>query len=289
MEQNNPRIAFHPIVRHSATGIRSQNDALAVEEPLEISVGTTADNSAPVSVTMRTPGHDADLALGFLFTEGILRDLRHVANHGPVEKDCDRDTSNRYSVIFKSRHAPDLERLKRYFYTSSSCGICGKASIEAIRTVSDRQIGTMSDWSVDVLMELPARLRQLQGTFLETGGLHAAALVGADGKLTVVREDVGRHNAVDKIAGAILVETGIDASASLLLLSGRASFELVQKATMCGIPAIASIGAPSTLAVDLARENDMILVGFLSNSRLNVYSGAERITESSIRSFSVVR
>ena len=253
-----------------------REDVLAVEEPLEIRVAGT-----PLSITMRTPGSDFDLAAGFLVSEGVL----HHAEQLSAIRYCAGgavDGENTYNVLDVTL-APGVPRpdasLDRNFYMTSSCGLCGKASIDAVRTRSaypvDADPVTVTD---ELLTTLPYRLREGQAMFEKTGGLHAAALFdAATGALLVLREDVGRHNAVDKVVGWALKEGRLPLSGTVLMVSGRASFELVQKASMAGIPVLAAVSAPSSLAVDLGRELGLTVVGFLRGSSMVVYSGGERI------------
>ena len=255
---------------------RTRGDVLAVEEPLEIRVGGEA-----LSITMRTPGADFDLAAGFLVSEGIvhrtddLLAIRYCA--GATESG-----ENTYNVLDVALAAgvarPDASH-ERNFYMTSSCGLCGKASVDAVRTRSAHAVhddpATVSD---ELLVTLPDRLRAGQDVFEKTGGLHAAALFdAATGELLVLREDVGRHNAVDKVVGWALREGRLPLSGTVLMVSGRASFELVQKASMAGIPILAAVSAPSSLAVDLARDTGLTVVGFLRGNSMVVYSGSERI------------
>lgn len=250
---------------------REFGDVLAVEEPLEIRLGFPDGTHKAISITMRTPGDDGELAAGFLFTEGIIsspdqiEQIRHCG-----------DGTNTIRVDLHDCLDLDLKRLDRNFYTTSSCGVCGKASIEALATGVKR---TESDTKVtpDVIHSLPLRLREAQSVFDTTGGLHASALFEADGGLDIVREDVGRHNALDKVIGAKFLASKTPISNNLLLVSGRASFELVQKALMAGIPILAAVGAPSSLAVELAREYGMTLIGFVRDDRFNIYCGMERV------------
>jgi FdhD protein len=251
-------------------------DLLAVEEPLEIRLGQKS-----VSITMRTPGHDFELAAGFLFTEGILHDaaeIREIHWSPPHANGNPRQLGNSVTVELNAGVEVDLDRLERHFYTTSSCGVCGKASIEAIQMqgcpVLPRN-GPLVETSV--IHDLPATLRREQPVFERTGGLHAAALFDPQGKLQLLREDVGRHNAVDKLIGSQMLAGRTPLSGHLLLVSGRASFELVQKALMAGIPILAAVGAPSSLAVETAQRFNMTLLGFVRDGRFNIYSGASRI------------
>lgn len=248
-------------------------DTLVVEEPLEIRV-----NGSPVAVTMRTPGSDVELAQGFLLTEGVIAERDDVA----TVKYCrgEDDGVNSYNVLDVTLRAglqvPDSA--VRNFYTTSSCGICGKASLDAVRLASRHSPGDdPSTVAAATLSAMPDRLRSAQKVFAATGGLHGAALFDRDGTVLVVREDVGRHNAVDKVIGWGLEDERIPLSGSVLLVSGRASFELTQKAVMAGIPILAAVSAPSSLAVDLAAESGLTLVAFLRGDSMNVYSRPDRV------------
>jgi FdhD protein len=254
-------------------------DILAAEEPLEIRVGPAGRARPPLAVTMRTPGDDLDLALGFLLTEGLIAEDGDVLT---AQLCAGQEEPNNYNVVdvtLAPHVPPPRTDPTRNFYTTSSCGVCGKASIEALRT---RSRFPVADDPVSVppavLTGLPDRLRAAQRGFDRTGGLHAAGLFGADGDLLVVREDVGRHNAVDKVVGWALRERRLPLRGCVLLVSGRASFELTQKAWMAGIPILAAVSAPSTLAVDLAAEAGITLVAFLRGTTMNVYARPERIT-----------
>jgi FdhD protein len=221
---------------------------------------------------MRTPGDDEELALGFLFSEGVLRSPDDFA----MVKPCRGDNTVR--VELESKVAVDLDRLQRHFYTTSSCGVCGKSSLDALRIQGAEPLPTnIAQFERDVIVSLPERLRAAQQTFDQTGGLHAAAAFDARGKLIAVREDVGRHNAVDKVVGALLSDGRLPAPEMGLVVSGRASFELMQKALQASMPLLAAISAPSSLAVELAREFNVTLIGFLRGDNFNIYSGEERI------------
>ena len=258
-----------------------RQDNLAVEEPLEIRGGAAGPGRRrPLAVTMRTPGDDLDLAIGFLLTEGLIRSAEDVHT---AQLCAGAETPNTYNVVdvVLSPGVPEpVTDPSRNFYTTSSCGVCGKASIESVRTRS--QFAVQDDPLVvtaDLLAGLPDRLRAAQRAFDRTGGLHAAGLFTADGELVVLREDVGRHNAVDKVLGWATREGRLPLAGHVLLVSGRASFELTQKAWMAGVPLLAAVSAPSTLAVELAEEAGMTLVGFLRGPTMNVYAGAARIGE----------
>jgi formate dehydrogenase accessory protein FdhD len=245
-------------------------DLLAVEEPLEIRV-----DGDPLTVTMRTPGDDIDLAAGFLFTEGLLRGLGKVHEI----RMCDENVAD-VSVKPGAETLAARVAANRNFLTTSACGVCGKDSIASVRVRSTFDVAADPvRVSPEVLAGLPDRLREAQRVFSRTGGLHAAGLFGADGSLVVMREDVGRHNAVDKAAGWALRNGLLPLAGHVLLVSGRASFELVQKAVMIGAPVLAAVSAPSSLAASLAEESGLTLVGFLRGTTMNVYTGAERIAE----------
>lgn len=250
------------------------DDVLAIEEPLEIQLLYGAPPMLRnVSITMRTPGHDEELAAGFLFTEGIIEQRQAIEHISPVMQGM-----NTVCVTLHPGIQPRLHQADRNFYTTSSCGVCGKASIDAIKTVSPfRNAPGNLQISEGLLHGLHASLLQQQAVFDKTGGLHASGLFNPDGTLCLLREDVGRHNALDKLIGAALLQDLLPLNNRVLLLSGRASFELIQKAAMAGIKIVAAVGAPSSLAVELAQENDMTLVGFLRNERFNIYCGEERV------------
>jgi FdhD protein len=251
-------------------------DLLAVEEPLEIRIGGT-----PLTVTMRTPGDDIDLAAGFLFGEGLLNpsvDLRQIRMCDENVADVTLEPSA-LPLAADVQRATDARRSQRNFLTTSACGVCGKESIEAIRVTSRYDISADPvQVSPVVLASLPDRLRDAQRVFASTGGLHAAGLFTPDGTLLVLREDVGRHNAVDKVVGWALREGRLPLAGHILLVSGRASFELVQKAYVAGIPVLAAVSAPSSLAVSLAEEAGLTLVGFLRGTSMNAYTAAHRLT-----------
>lgn len=267
------------MLRGDGAGRRVRRDALATEEPLEIRLAPAGGAPQRVAVTMRTPGSDFELAAGFLFTEGVLRDPGDLAAIRYCVDEA-ADGAQQYNVV--SVHlAPgaafDADSLRRNFYTTSSCGVCGKASIEAVRGAGCPVAGAGPSVAAATLLALPARLREAQAVFERTGGLHGAALFTAEGELLRAREDVGRHNAVDKLVGAGLLAGELPWADRVLLVSGRLSFELVQKAARAGAAVLAGVSAPSSLAVELAEETGMTLVGFLREGRFNVYAGGERI------------
>ena len=250
----------------------SRSDLLAIEEPLQLCL-----NGFPLSITMRTPGSDLDLAVGFLFTEGIIEDVGQILSMraGPAE---DENSGERVTIRLKPEVAIDPGRIRRNFYTSSSCGVCGKLAMGAIEVrpaLPMRQSGPQ--FHADLIYRLPDLLRRAQDNFDRTGGIHAAALFSPEGALLGLREDVGRHNAVDKLIGFALRDGTVPLNDSLILVSGRAGFELVQKSVMAAIPVLAAVGAPSSLAVEVAQRFGMTLVGFLRGERFNVYSGHWRV------------
>lgn len=260
----------------------TMEDIVAVEEPLEIQLGSaTATGSAgkSISITMRTPGDDVDLALGFLYTEGIIQSAREVveiSHRGPAA-----DDSGLRNTIRVDLH-PDIdiaiEKLQRHFYTTSSCGVCGKASLDALHVAGQQTLaGQQSRFSRDMIVAMPDRVRDKQSLFESTGGLHAAAVFDAHGEILVVKEDVGRHNAMDKVIGSLLRDGKLPGHEFGLLVSGRASFELMQKALVARIPLLSAVGAPSSLAISTAREFGMTLIGFLRNGSFNIYAGEQRL------------
>jgi len=264
------------VQRLTAGTATTRPETLVVEEPLEIRV-----NGAPITVTMRTPGADMELAQGFLLTEGVIAGRGDVLG---IRYCGGRDASgaNTYNVLEVSLAPgvapPDVD-VTRNFYTTSSCGVCGKASLDAVRLVSRFAPGADSAAvAADALGAMPRQLRAAQKVFHSTGGLHAAALFTTDGAMLAVREDVGRHNAVDKVIGWALERELVPLTGSVLLVSGRASFELTQKAVMAGIPVLAAVSAPSSLAVSLAQESGITLVAFLRGESMNVYTRPDRIT-----------
>ncbi|SFI13895.1 formate dehydrogenase accessory sulfurtransferase FdhD [Halpernia frigidisoli] len=255
----------------------SKNDNLAIEEPLEISLKIASKTGIhPLSVTMRTPGNDRDLAIGFLFTEGIINQKSNLS--GKISAQVEE---NKLIVEFSSEFNPDLQKLKRNFYTTSSCGVCGKESIEAIKQVCKIPIlKPETSVKMETLFSLTEKLLNVQKTFESTGGIHASALFDLEGNLINYREDVGRHNALDKLIGSELLKyenEDFSLKNRIVLLSGRASFELIQKCAMAGVPIICAIGAPSSLAVETAENFGITLVGFLKNGNANIYCGADKL------------
>ena len=276
------RVPVHRVSPSQDAASEPVDDSLAVEEPLEIRLGHTGPTgftTRSLAVTMRTPGADFDLAAGFLFTEGIVRsrdDIARIAHAGPSRGR--NHTRNIVRVDLQPGVAIDLERLRRNFTVSSSCGVCGKASIEALAVRGCAALPAGSPRiRPEVLAALPERLRAAQPVFHQTGGLHAAGLFSSTGVLLAVREDVGRHNALDKLIGAKLLDGELPLPDSVLVLSGRIGFELVQKALIARIPIVAAVGAPTSLAVELAREFDITLAGFMRPGGFNLYSAPQRI------------
>lgn len=276
------------ITRVTGGGTDERAETLVVEEPLEIRV-----NGSPVTVTMRTPGSDVELAQGFLLTEGVIAQRDDVATvrycrgarsspESLRSNSPDPDGVNSYNVLDVTLSPgvppPDLD-VTRNFYTTSSCGVCGKSSLDAVRLASRHSPGDdPTTVAAATLSAMPGQLRSAQKVFATTGGLHGAALFDADGSMLVAREDVGRHNAVDKVIGWALENGRVPLAGSVLLVSGRASFELTQKAVMAGIPVLAAVSAPSSLAVDLATQSGLTLVAFLRGDSMNVYSRRDRVT-----------
>jgi FdhD protein len=277
---SDPALATVRVCRIAAAGLAVQSDILAVEEPLEIRLGCNVGGRRvhhAVSITMRTPGHDLELAVGFLFTEGILVAPEQVA----AIRAC--GAGNVACVDLQPGVAVDLARLERHFYTSSSCGVCGKASLEAVRVCCRQRLPEGRPVvEAAVIQRLPEALRAAQTVFDCTGGLHAAALFDTGGNLLCLREDVGRHNALDKLIGAQFLAGRTPLSEDVLLVSGRASFELVQKTVVAGIPILAAVGAPSSLAVSLAQEHGLSVLGFVRQDRFNIYTGAERFRQGAL-------
>ena len=269
------------VARLGATGMERAGDAVSIEEPLEIRLSYSdgqARREQSIAVTMRTPGEDEALATGFLAGEAIVgnpTDIRRAEHSGPPSPD--KGLRNILRVELADWVRVDLEKLKRHFYTSSSCGVCGKASLAAVAHEAPARERSGFAVSADKLRQLPAALRGLQREFSRTGGLHAAASFDANGRLRHIHEDVGRHNALDKLVGSCFREGGL--SGRGILLSGRASFELIQKAAMAGVGLVAAIGAPSSLAIELAEQEGITLVGFLKSSGFNLYCHERRVLE----------
>ena len=276
---SSPSSSTYTIKKVSNSVAIDAEDSLATEEPLEIRLvyGNGGQRTTKnISVTMRTPGHDRELATGFLFTEEVISGREQIKGF-PEAKGAFNE--NIVVVELNEDVVFDVGKLERHFYTSSSCGVCGKASIEAVRTVAEGE-----DYPFDGITlpfrsfyQLPELLNSQQEVFRSTGGLHASALFDLDNNLLALREDVGRHNALDKLIGAALLEGKVPLDKHILLLSGRASFELIQKAAAAGIKIVAAVGAPSSLAVQLANEFNITLIGFLRNERYNIYSGMHRV------------
>jgi FdhD protein len=252
--------------------LRRKDDYLAAEEPLEIRVG-----AEPLSVTMRTPGHDLELTAGFLFTEGLIQYREQLLVLEDLVEEKQQNRGNVVHVELAPESTPDFEKMRRHFFAASSCGICGKASIDSVRARAMTPPNADFRLRAELLVELPDALRASQAVFGRTGGLHAAALFDARGRLLVLREDIGRHNAVDKVIGWALLEDRIPLGDTAMLVSGRGGFEIVQKAIVAVLPVVASVSAPSGLAVQLARELRLTLIGFLRERRFVIYSGEERL------------
>jgi len=256
------------VIRVSGAARREATDELAVEEPLEIRIDTR-----PFVVTMRTPGHDEELAAGFLFTEGLIASRKDIAE---IHENRRNRSGNSLDVFLSAGSSIDLDRLRRRSFVSSSCGVCGKESIRALQK-RFKPIRSRVRVASELLLDLPNRLRAAQSTFERTGGLHAAGIFTPDGKLIVAREDIGRHNAVDKVVGFGVLNSLLPFSEHVLVVSGRASFEIIQKAIAAKIPIICAVSAPSSLAVEFARANGQTLVGFIREKRMNVYAGKQRL------------
>jgi FdhD protein len=280
------KAAVAPIKILKINNVESEltDDLLAVEEPMEIRIGFGKNNNREqrnISVTMRTPGNDFELALGFLFTEGIIENVNDVSQIKYCsELNSKQDNNNIVRVELNENIVFDFSKIQRNFYTTSSCGVCGKASIDAIKTVCNTKVTEENlKVSQNVILALPDKLRSSQNVFEYTGGLHACALFDNNGNIELIREDVGRHNALDKLIGAVIGnknQTQLFEN-KILLLSGRASFELIQKAAMANIKIICAVGAPSSLAVETAIEFGITLIGFLREKRFNVYTNFERV------------
>jgi FdhD protein len=263
--------AFRSVVRRTAEGERNEQDEVAAEEPLELRV-----EGKSVAVVMRTPGADRELAAGFLVTEGIIRSAREIFDITQCLEVAPEAKGNVLDVALVDPSSLDLARLSRHLFSASSCGICGKASIDAIRqSFPPVEDGPCIDAAT--IAALPEKLASAQAAFLRTGGLHACALFDLRGDLLAVREDVGRHNALDKLIGWALFENRLPLRECILLLSGRVSFEMMQKALAAGIPIVSAISAPTSLAIDFAASSRQTLIGFLRPGRMNIYTGANRL------------
>lgn len=270
-----PAVKTIKINRYKNKQFASCNDLVAIEEPLEIRITYGLPDSRKqknISVTMRTPGNDFELATGFLFTEGIIKHVKEIYSItycSNINKITQQD--NIVNVELQADVLVDIEKLNRHFYTTSSCGVCGKSSIDAVQINCDIIPNDNTKIQTSTILNLPKQLTKRQTVFEHTGGIHASALFSENGELCIVREDVGRHNALDKLIGACITNQ-INTSNTILLLSGRASFELIQKAAVASIPVVCAIGAPSSLAVELANETGITLIGFLKNESFNVYT-----------------
>ena len=263
--QSKPNVALTSVDQWEDGSVSHVQDYLAVEEPLEIRIG-----NSPISVTMRTPGHDLELTAGFLFTEGIISNRAELSA---------LEAANPNTVIAEIANGGSAQvDLQRNFFAASSCGICGKATIESVRIRGIKPVNSAFGIDPEVLCSLPQRLRESQAAFGRTGGLHAAAIFNAGGEMLVLREDIGRHNAVDKVIGWALQNDRIPLNDSVLMVSGRGGFEIAQKALVAGIPVLASVSAPSSLAVQIAREFGMTMIGFLRGRRFVAYSALLRVT-----------
>ncbi|MTI22342.1 formate dehydrogenase accessory sulfurtransferase FdhD [Fulvivirga sp. RKSG066] len=274
------RVAGVEILKRSESGELRKTDLLAVEEPLELRLefgDAQHREEKSLAVTMRTPGHDLELALGFLFTEGFIKSADQVRQIFHCEQvKSEEERGNVVKICLQPDVTVNLANTERNFYTSSSCGVCGKESIEALSFYC-KKIDSPLKIAENILFAAPEKMRAAQDVFEHTGGLHAAALFDQTGELKLLREDIGRHNALDKLIGAALAEDMIPLHEYYVVVSGRVGFELVQKSTAAGIPLLAAVGAPSSLAVKLADEYNMTLVGFLRDKKYNIYTGEHRI------------
>ena len=282
MDKLRPVATQKPIEQVRDGKISQCGDFLSIEEPLEIQIGFTKDGekqSESLSITMRTPGDDIDLVVGFLYTEGIIQSMDQISSIGPIgEVSGQYGLQNTLLVELAPGHQINLKRFQRYFYTNSSCGVCGKNSLQALELMHSPTLDSQCPKIAEQLLKtLPQSLQNQQNQFQKTGGIHAAALFLSDGDLIDLKEDVGRHNAVDKLIGVQVQGNKLPAKDILLMVSGRVSFELIQKALMADIGFMAAVGAPTSLAVELAEEHNMTLVGFLKEAGFNIYSGKQRI------------
>ncbi len=278
MSKSTTNIKVKKITKATST---EANDFLAIEEPLEIQLAWKEAGVAKqksISITMRTPGHDVDLAIGFLFTEGIIQSPQQITEAAHLPSFDPATKENRILLVLDDQTQIDFKKLERHFYTSSSCGVCGKSSIDAVYATGIRPLKIDQPlFNQQLIHQLPTKLRAQQTIFEDTGGLHAAALFSTKGELLLLREDVGRHNAVDKLIGAALQNAPEILSQSMILVSGRASFELIQKSLMAGIPLLAAVGAPSSLAIQMATDSNMTVLGFVKNDRYNIYCHSGRV------------
>lgn len=259
-------------------GFGERRDLVTAEEPLEIRL-VIGGQKRSVAVTMRTPGADFELAAGFLFAEGVIEDRRQIVRMSYCT-DADIDPEQQLNIVnveLAPHSAPDLKPLERHFFTSSACGVCGKATLDALALRSHPVPAGEETVGPEVILTLPDKLRSAQGQWQKTGGLHAAALFDEQGELLALREDVGRHNALDKLVGRMLLDDELPLSGRIVMMSGRSSFELLQKSLAAGAPIVCAVSAPSSLAVDLAERFGMTLIGFLRDGRFNVYAGADRL------------
>lgn len=271
MEEN--EITNREIVAFRGSVFQKKLDFIAVEETLEISLGFWEKDtfiSKNISITMRTPGADQELAIGFLYGEGIIKHPNEIEK---IESD-----QNKVLISLKKGVVFNLKNIERHFYTSSSCGVCGKSSTDAVKLVANSQKNESNfSLSVELILELPQKMKDKQVNFKQTGGLHSSSIFTETGEFVSLFEDVGRHNALDKLIGSAFLKGNLPLKNNILLLSGRISFELVQKAIFAGISVVCAIGAPSSLAIDLAKEFDICLIGFIKKDSFNIYHGAERI------------
>ena len=268
------------IHRFTSNSSEAKPDILAIEEPLEIRLGFGPESDRiqkSLSITMRTPGHDFELALGFLFTEGIIQKMDDVTHIDYCTDDAGERSPNIVRVELSAEIKLDWGKFQRHFYTNSSCGICGKASIESLETICPTPITSKIRVHVDVINSLSTTMRKEQLVLNHTGGLHAVALFDSGGNILFLREDIGRHNALDKIIGAALFKSMTPLTEHIVLLSGRSCFELIQKSVVAGLPMIVSVGAPSSLAVETAEKFNVTLAGFANGERFNCYTGVQRI------------
>jgi FdhD protein len=273
----NSAVSAVNVIRLKENALINETDLLAAEEPLEIRLiynTSFGSEEKSIAVTMRTPGNDFELAAGFLFSEGIIKQFNSIK----YIKYCHKDDNNNTVIVALNADVDcDVNKLQRNFYISSSCGVCGKSSIAAVATILPEPACINCSISSDMLLSLPEKLNSHQAVFRHTGGLHASALFNECGDLIFIREDIGRHNAVDKIIGAAMAKSLFPLHHFILLLSGRAGFELIQKAAMSEITIVASVGAPSSLAVELAEKSGITLIGFLKKDRFNIYTHHQRI------------